>query len=94
MRRSEGGLQRQGGRDGIGREGERKGGSEGRYYKLREEWAEGGREGGRVFQREGGREGGIEGGYYKGREAGGGRKGGREKEVITKGGMEGITRVV
>ena len=39
-----------------GREGEWKGGSVGRYYKLREEWAEGGREGGRVCQREGGRE--------------------------------------
>ena len=42
---SGGGLQRQGGRDGVGR-----------YYKLREEWAEGGREGGMEFQREGGRE--------------------------------------
>ena len=43
-----------GGREG-GKEGEWKGGSEGRYYKLRGEWAEGGRQGGRVFQREVGR---------------------------------------
>ena len=79
------------------RDGEWKGGSEGRYYKLREEWAEGGREGGRVFQREGGRgdrgrllqrEGGREGGMEGGRE----REGGYYKE--REGGMEDITRVV
>ena len=49
-----------------------KGGSEGGYYKLNEEWTEGVREGGSVFLRDGGRvEGmkvGSEGGYYKGRE--------------------------
>ena len=60
MRRREGVGEE--GREGWGRregwrEGEWKGGSEGRYCKLKEEWAEGGREGGRVFQREGGREG-------------------------------------
>ena len=43
-------------------EGEWKGGSEGGYYKLREEWAEGGIEGGRAFQREGGRVEGRKGG--------------------------------
>ena len=37
------------------RDGEWTGRSEGRYYKLREEWADGGTEGGRVFQREVGR---------------------------------------
>ena len=64
-------------------DGEWTGGSEGRYYKLREEWAEGGREGGRVFKRElgrvEGRKGGSEGVYYKGREewVEGGREGGR-----------------
>ena len=36
------------GREG-GREGQWKGCSEGGYYKLREEWAEGGREGERYF---------------------------------------------
>ena len=58
----------------------RKGGSEGGYYKGREEWVEGGREGKGISS--GGREGGTEGG----------REGGREREVITKGGREGITK--
>ena len=49
----EGWGRREGGRE-VGREGWRKGGSEGLYCKLKEEWAEGGREGGMVFQREGG----------------------------------------
>ena len=56
----------------------RKGGSEGVYYKGREEWVEGGREGGRVFQREGGSGEGerdSEGVITKG---GGRREGGRE----------------
>ena len=80
-------------------EGEWKGGSEGGYYKLREDWAEGGR----VFQREGGRvegrNGGCGGGHYNGREewVEGGRErgrvfqreGGRERDVITKGGRQG-----
>ena len=64
-------------------EGEWKGGSEGGYYKLREEWAEGGREGGRERGTEGGMEGetkgGSEGVYYK-------RKGERD---MREGGSEG-----
>ena len=68
---------------------------------MREKWAEGGREGGDVFQREGGRDRGRllqrEGGRVEGREEGG-RERGREREGSyykeREGGMEGITRVV